>query len=558
MTDILETIGNIFVFAARIILPVLCFLLIFGVIKDLLKKRGKTTLAKLLTANGLEFDICSVESIIGRSKICDVVLNIPSISRRHAVITYSEDYGFKISSVYGTEILVNGTVIDEYAYFNFGDIIEIGGLQLKLVPAEETDIYSNSKPKKIGVSSAFLLTLIQGIMFVELMIHYADSFKPYIPISFGILFAIEWVYFLIHGFKGNINIEILGFFLTTIGFAVAASATPDNMLKQLITAVLGIAAFIVLQFVYKNMDFVMKLRYYAGAFAILILGYNLIFGVNLNGAKNWIFIGNMSLQPSEFVKVAYIYVGAATLDRLFSTKNLIVFIGFSAVCVMALALMSDFGTALIFFVTFLVISFMRSGSIATVALAVTGAGMAGFLMLRMKAHVARRFAAWGHVWEDVYDLGYQQTHALSAGASGGLFGKGAGNSWLKDSFAANTDTVFSLVCEELGLLIAICAVLAVVSLAFFAVRNAAQGRSAYYSIAACATASMFLIQLALNVFGSVDILPFTGVTFPFVSRGGTSVLACWMLLAFIKAGDTRKGASFVVKAPDAKKKEANA
>lgn len=225
---------------------------------------------------------------------------------------------------------------------------------------------------------------------------------------------------------------------------------------------------------------------------------------------------------------------------------------------MALALMSDFGTALIFFVTFLVISFMRSGSIATVALAVTGAGMAGFLMLRMKAHVARRFAAWGHVWEDVYDTGYQQTHALSAGASGGLFGKGAGNGWLKDGFAANTDTVFSLVCEELGLIIAICAVLAIVSLAFFAVRNAAQGRSAYYSIAACATASMFLIQLALNVFGSVDILPFTGVTFPFVSRGGTSVLSCWMLLAFIKAGDTRKGASFVVKAPDAKQKEAKA
>ena len=88
--------------------------------------------------------------------------------------------------------------------------------------------------------------------------------------------------------------------------------------------------------------------------------------------------------------------------------------------------------------------------------------------------------------------------------------------------------------------------------------NTAHGRSAYYSIAACATASMFLIQLALNVFGSVDILPFTGVTFPFVSRGGTSVLSCWMLLAFIKAGDTRKGASFVVKAPDTKQKEAKA
>ena len=356
--------------------------------------------------------------------------------------------------------------------------------------------------------------------------------------------------------RTGFEVETIAFFLSTIGLSVIATSVPSEMFRQMIIVFAGVVSFFLLGAWLRDLDRTKTMRLPAAVGAVLLLAAVLVLGREQYGAKNWIFIGSMSLQPSEFVKVAYIYVGAATLDRLFSTKNLIVFIGFSAVCVMALALMSDFGTALIFFVTFLVISFMRSGSIATVALAVTGAGMAGFLMLRMKAHVARRFAAWGHVWEDVYDTGYQQTHALSAGASGGLFGKGAGNGWLKDGFAANTDTVFSLVCEELGLIIAICAVLAIVSLAFFAVRNAAQGRSAYYSIAACATASMFLIQLALNVFGSVDILPFTGVTFPFVSRGGTSVLSCWMLLAFIKAGDTRKGASFVVKAPDAKQKEA--
>ena len=101
MEDIIKLLGDVFVFGARLILPMLCFLLIFGIVKDLFKKQGKITLAKLITANGLEFDICSVESIIGRSKLCDVILNIPSISRRHAVITYSEDYGFKISSVLG-------------------------------------------------------------------------------------------------------------------------------------------------------------------------------------------------------------------------------------------------------------------------------------------------------------------------------------------------------------------------------------------------------------------------------------------------------------------------
>jgi cell division protein FtsW (lipid II flippase) len=107
--------------------------------------------------------------------------------------------------------------------------------------------------------------------------------------------------------------------------------------------------------------------------------------------------------------------------------------------------------------------------------------------------------------------------------------------------------VFALRCEELGLIIALCAIMAVIALALFAVRNAAQGRSTYYVIAGCAAVSMMMVQLGLNVFGSLDILPFTGVTFPFVSKGGTSLIACWMMLAFVKASDTRRDASFVVR-----------
>ena len=266
-----------------------------------------------------------------------------------------------------------------------------------------------------------------------------------------------------------------------------------------------------------------------------------------NGAANWLSFGGFTLQPSEFVKVMYVFVGAASLDRLFRRRNLFFFIAFSAVCVGALALMGDFGTALVFFLTFLVISFMRSGSFATVFLAVAGAALAGFLVLTVKPYIAQRFAAWGHVWEDPYGAGWQQTRALSAAASGGLTGVGAGRGWLHTIFAADTDMVFCLLCEELGLITALCAALAIVAAAFFAVRTAARGRSAYYVIAACAAAVMMTVQMALNIFGSTDILPFTGVTFPFVSRGGSSLISCWALLAFIKAADTRPAASAFVK-----------
>ena len=134
-----------------------------------------------------------------------------------------------------------------------------------------------------------------------------------------------------------------------------------------------------------------------------------------------------------------------------------------------------------------------------------------------------------------------------------LFGQGAGNGWLKNIFAANTDMVWALLCEELGLIVAICAILALVALAVFTVKNAARNRSSYYVIAGCAAVTSMMVQVALNVFGSLDILPFTGVTFPFVSHGGSSLLSCWFLLAFIKAADTRRGGSFIVTTPNPEK-----
>ena len=190
-----------------------------------------------------------------------------------------------------------------------------------------------------------------------------------------------------------------------------------------------------------NVVMTYRINTFVSKLALGFLALNLIAGETTNGATNWLSIGGITLQPSEFVKVAYIYTGAATLDRLFRGRNLFLFIAFSAICVGALALMGDFGTALIFFVTFLVISFMRSGSFATVFLAVAGAALGVMLVLTVKPYIAQRFAAWGHIWEDPLGAGWQQTRGLSAAASGGLFGIGAGQGWLKDIFAADTDMV---------------------------------------------------------------------------------------------------------------------
>ncbi len=168
------------------------------------------------------------------------------------------------------------------------------------------------------------------------------------------------------------------------------------------------------------------------ALAIAMLAFNLLLGSRLFGAKNWVKIGPISFQPSEIVKLAFILVGATTLDRMFSRRNLIFTILFSAYCVGCLALMSDFGTALIFFATFLAIAFLRSGDLPSVAFMGSAAVFFGYIIVKFKPYIARRFSIYLHAWSDTADLGYQQTRTMSAIAGGGLFGHGVGNGWLKN------------------------------------------------------------------------------------------------------------------------------
>jgi cell division protein FtsW (lipid II flippase) len=220
--------------------------------------------------------------------------------------------------------------------------------------------------------------------------------------------------------------------------------------------------------------------------------------------------------------------------------------------------MSDFGTAAIFFVTFLVIAYLRSGDWATLSLICGAAVFGAGIILKFKPYILSRFASWGHAWEAASSTGYQQTRTMSAAASGGLFGMGAGNGWLQRIAAADTDLVFGILCEEWGLMIAVLAVAAIITLAVFAVRAARVSRSGFYAIAACAAGSLLVFQTCLNVFGSVDLLPLTGVTFPFVSNGGSSMMSAWGLLAFLKATDTRENASFAIRASSQRKLTAEA
>ncbi len=540
----------------RWVMPLLAIAILLGILRSMMRARHSSEVWAHLAVDGqMSFPVRHWECIVGRAKHCDVTINLPTVSRTQCSLTRRDDGSWRVhdlspkknTSVNGRPIPAGGAEIADGDQLSFADVKLIFRPASFITQAIERKEDDTWRIKSFG-RPLFLLTLFQLLTAVELTLNHPETGRA-VALCYGILALTMWGYVVANRAMGRrgFEAELLAFFSCTVSLAVVAGSQTGAIVKQTVAIVMGVILFFVLGLYLRDLNRTVRTRYFMAAAAVGLLSLSLVFGAVTNGAQNWISIGGISLQPSELAKVCFIFAGAATLERLYVKHNLWGFIILTFTCLGLLALMSDYGTAAIFFVVFLVIAYLRSGDFATLGLISLGCVAALGLVLRMKPYIAARFATWGHAWQYASTSGYQQVRAMSAAASGGLVGVGAGNGWLRYVAAGDTDLVFALVCEEWGLIIALLLVASIICLSVFAVRVTRSGRSSYYTIAACAAASLFAFQTSLNVLGSVDILPLTGVTFPFLSNGGTSMLASWGVLAFIKAGDTRQNASFAVK-----------
>ncbi len=543
----------------RMLFPILAALLLIRLLRGLMKAAPKGEVwAYLSLPNGSAQPLTHWENIVGRLEIADVTLNYPVVSRQHAALIREEGDSWRaydLGSKGGTA--VNGAAVGAGGQaIQFGDVLSLSGVETVLLPVSDQETRRRQKRDEKPVSpwlSLLLLTLFQLLALFELLRVVEEAYLVPLLGCFLLLMLAMWAYVLAMTGMGRTGFEpeTIAFFLTTLSLSVTASSAPQGLVKQTAAMGMGLVLFLVLGFFLRDLGRVRKVRWVMAAGAVGLLSLSLAVGSVKYGAANWISLFGLSFQPSEVAKICYIFAGAATLERLFHRRNLGLFMVLTGLCLGCLALMSDFGTAAIFFATFLVIAYLRSGDFATLALVCGGAVFALMILVSIKPYVLRRFAAWGHAWEQASDGGFQQARTMSAAASGGLIGVGPGQGWLHQVPAGDTDLVFGMLCEEWGLLIGLLAVACVVALAVFAVRCGRASRSSFYTIAACAATGLLVVQTALNVLGAVDILPLTGVTFPFVSNGGSSMLASWGLLAFVKAADTRSGASFAIRAQKA-------
>ena len=555
----LVTRGTAVTTVLRFVFPVLTVIILLRCAISLLGFRKEPEVwGHIAFEDGSRLPITHWENTLGRTRRNDIQMNFENIYKQHAVITRYDDGSWTIGDVGGRGgIAVNGHVITGLTEIGYGDLIDLNGLEVTLVPItdEEAEYVASCRtnPKHFmsPAVTLLLLTIFQFFSVLQLMIGCDVEDWTSIFISLFGTSILMWILFFFNKImrRSGFEVETIAFFLCTMGLSVIASVKPGELIKTLLTIVVGVVIFMVIGFCMRELNTAKKLRYLAAAVGPLMLIVVLLFGTEYYGAKCWLEIGGFSLQPSELVKISFVFAGASTLDRLMTKRNLFLFIVYSGVICILLALCNDFGSAMVFFAAFLVIAFLRSGDFATLSLICAGTGFAGVMALKLRPHIASRFSTWRHIWDDVADGGFQQTQALMCLAAGGLFGLGAGNGQCKYIFAADSDIVFCTVSEEWGLIVAVCCVLALVIIALFAVRSASLCRSSFYAISACAAMTILLMQMILNVFGTVDFLPFTGVTFPFLSNGGSSMMGAWGLLAFVKAADTRQNASFATSLP---------
>ena len=565
LADAKEVYVNVYIGLLRYAAPVLGFVLLWRCLKPLMFfKREPEIWAWLCLEDGTRFSLTHWENVIGRSKSSDVHLDLSTVSRNHAVLTRYDDGSWTITDADSKSgVLVNGSPVQICA-LEEGDVITIGGLDMTLQPisTKQERLMAQLRTREgsglDSVANLLLLSIFQCLLCLAFLLGGDGSTYGHILRGFGGILITQWALLGFYGMirRSSFELETVAFFLCTLGMAVICTVKPTETVKQVISMVLGVLAYLVVGWSLRDLERAKKFRYLAVVMGIGFLVITLLFGKEDNGAKAWLLIGNTTLQPSELSKVCFVYAGASTMDRLMNKRNLLLFIVYSVLICGCLALMNDFGTALIFFVAFLIIAYLRSGSVGTVGLACTALGFAGVIAVKIAPHALRRFQIWRHIWEDPYGQGFQQTRAIMCIASGGLFGLGAGRGLLKNVFAADSDLAFAAVCEEWGLLMGIMTVACILAMALFAVRSASLARSSFYVIGACTAAGIMLIQTILNALGTVDIVPLTGVTFPFLSNGGSSMIGAWGLLSFIKAADTRQNASFAVRLMKKRKGEA--
>lgn len=323
--------------------------------------------------------------------------------------------------------------------------------------------------------------------------------------------------------------------LLAIGFIMIFRLAPSNAWKQFVIIALGTGISFGIPAIMRYEKFLISSKYILASVGVFLLGITLVLGNTSFGANLSISIGAFSLQPSEFVKLTYVIFLAGALSNAKKIKDYLIITGLAALHSIILVLSNDLGAALIFFVVYVMMLYISTGRIRYLLIG-SGLGCVGaFLAYVFVDHVKTRVIAWLNPWDYIDGKGYQITQSLFAIGTGGLFGLGLCEGLPTKIPVVAKDFVFAAIAEEFGLIFAIGVILLCIATFMGIMRIAVRVNKVFYKLVCVGFGIMYILQCFLTIGGVTKFIPSTGVTLPFVSYGGSSVLSSIIMFAIIQA-----------------------
>lgn len=323
-------------------------------------------------------------------------------------------------------------------------------------------------------------------------------------------------------------------FLCGVGIVILYTVSPERGVRQTVFYAAGLGIMLVMGMAVSRCRRFKGLTLLSMALGIAALILPLALGEWQYGAKNWVKLPLVgSFQPSEMVKLSLVLTLAYYFSAHRTVFQMMPAILFAGACLLLLMLQRDLGTALIYYLTTLVLFYAACGNVPLTVLGLAGGAGAAAMGYRMFAHVKVRVAMWRNPWSDPLDKGYQIIQALLAIGSGGLFGVGLGQGTPDKIPAYYNDFIFAVICEQMGLIFGLLVLAVYVLLIARGVSVAVRARRSFDMLLGCGVLATLGIQTFMIVGGVIKMIPLTGVTMPFLSYGGSSLLSCLAMVGIL-------------------------
>lgn len=326
--------------------------------------------------------------------------------------------------------------------------------------------------------------------------------------------------------------------LLTIGVVTIFRIKPETGIKQLQWAFIGVLLFYATYFVVRVFPNLERYGSLALIISVLLFLSTLIFGKTVGGSRNWLSLGFVVFQPTEFIKILLMFILGSFYTNYekyrrypYASYIIMAIIYFF---VLLLFIQRDLGTAVMFMAMYMSVQFIYDPDIKAklinIALLLLGA-IAGYFLF---SHVRTRFDIWLNPWNDVYNAGRQIVQSLFAIAEGGFFGAGIGFGHPELIPVSESDFIFPVICEEMGLFAGFAIILLYILLIYRGIKIALEQEYKFYRILAITATVMISIQAFLNIGGVTKFIPMTGITLPFMSYGGSSILSSFIALGILQ------------------------